>query len=95
MSSELLLPVSEALQSQSPGLDLQREEAEKQAQPRRGQRAHDGAVETHCPGEADLRRPKYYKLYNKNKNDQEEKNCLKIILKLFLTSKMSRISECH
>lgn len=43
--------VSEALQSQSPGLDLQRQEAEQQAQPRRQQRTHGGAVETHCPGE--------------------------------------------
>lgn len=52
--------VSEALQGQSPGLDLQRQEAEQQAQPRRQQRAHVGAAKTHRPatGEADLRRPK-------------------------------------
>lgn len=51
--------VSGALRSQSPGLGLQRQEAEQQAQPRRQQRTHGGAVETHHPGEeADLRRPK-------------------------------------
>lgn len=61
-----------ALQSQSPGLDLQRQEAEQQAQPRRQQSAHDGAVEMRCPEEAGPRRPNCYKYYNK-------KNKIKVI----------------
>lgn len=58
--------VSKALQSQSPGLDLQRQEAEQQAQPRRQERTHSGAVEMHCPGggsQTKIKLAKYISIY--------------------------------
>lgn len=57
--------VSEVLQSQSPGLDLQRQEAEQQAQRRRQQRTHGGAVETNCPGEGGSQKTKILKFRRK------------------------------
>jgi len=58
MLSEAVVPrsVREALQCQSPGLDLQRQQTEQQAHPRWQQRTHGAAVETYSP---DLKSPIY------------------------------------